>query len=66
MRPVMVSLFLTTILSCNEVIGVLNRLQNIALLSSQQKIEILTELKKVAPSCPVIIKSHDTKTKTSN
>jgi hypothetical protein len=51
------SLFLTTILSCNQVVGVLNRLQNIALLSSQQKNEILAELRKTVPSCPVIIKS---------
>jgi hypothetical protein len=60
------SLFLTTILSCNQVIGVLNRLQNIALLSPQQKVEILAELKRVAPSCPVIIKSNDKKTKAGN
>jgi hypothetical protein len=57
----MVSIFLTTILSCNQVISVLNRLQNIALLSSQQKMEILVELKKVVPSCPVIIKSTENK-----
>ena len=60
------SLVLTTILSCNQVIAVINRLQNISLLSSQQKTEILVELKRVVPSCPVIIKSNDTKTKTGN
>jgi hypothetical protein len=60
------SLFLTTILSCNQVIGVLNRLQNIALLTPQQKTEILVELKKVVPSCPVIIKPNDSKTKAGN
>lgn len=60
------SLFLTTILNCNQVIGVLNRLQNIALLSPQQKTEILAELKRVAPSCPVIIKPNDSKTKAGN
>ncbi len=60
------SLLLTTVLSCNQVISILNRLQNITLLSPQQKVEILAELKRVAPSCPVIIKSNDTKTKTGN
>lgn len=60
------SLFLTTILNCNQVIGVLNRLQNIALLSPQQKTEILVELKRVVSSCPVIIKSNDSKTKAGN
>jgi len=60
------SLFLTTILSCNQVVGVLNRLQNIALLTPQQKNEILVELRKTVPSCPVIIKSNDTKRKAGN
>ena len=60
------SLLLTTVLSCNQVISILNRLQNITLLSPQQKTEILVELKRVVPSCPVIIKSNDIKTKTGN
>ena len=60
------SLFLTTILNCNQVTGILVRLQNIALLTPQQRLEIVTELKTVVPSCPVIIKPNDTKTKTGN
>ncbi len=60
------SLFLTTILNCNQVMGVLVRLQNIALLTPQQRVEIVTELKRVVPSCPVIIKPNDPKTKTGN
>jgi hypothetical protein len=60
------SLFLTTILNCNQVMGVLVRLQNIALLTPQQRVEIVTELKRVVPSCPVIIKPNDPKTKAGN
>jgi hypothetical protein len=45
---------------------ILNRSQNIAMLSLQQKTEILEELRTVSPSCPVIIKSNDSKTKTGN
>ncbi len=57
----MVSLFLTTILSCSDIVMIANRLVNIRLLSSQQKTEILLELKKVVPSCPLIIKSNGRK-----
>jgi hypothetical protein len=59
-------IFLTTILNCNQVMGVLARLQNIALLTPQQRLEIVTELKRVVPSCPVIIKPNDPKTKAGN
>ena len=59
-------IFLTTILNCNQIMGVLTRLQNIALLTPQQRLEIVTELKTVVPSCPVIIKSNDSKTKAGN
>ncbi len=51
MEPV----FLVTILTCNQVIGIANRLRRIALLSPQQQSEILYELQKAVPSCPVKI-----------
>jgi len=51
MEPIL----LTTILTCQQVIGIVNRLQNIALLNSQQKIEIILELRNSVPSCPVKI-----------
>lgn len=59
-------IFLTTILNCNQIMGVLTRLQNIALLTPQQRLEIVTELKTVVPSCPVIIRPNDPKTKAGN
>jgi hypothetical protein len=49
------SVFLITFLSYNQVLAIANKLQNIAMLTSQQKSEIIQELKKVVPTCPVII-----------
>lgn len=54
----MVPLFLTTILSCSEIVMIANRLVNIRMLTLEQKTEILVELKKVVPSCPLIIKPN--------
>jgi hypothetical protein len=51
------NIFLITFLSCSQVQAIAARLQNIALLTSQQKNEIIEEIKKVVPSCPVIIKN---------
>lgn len=52
------SLFITTILSCRQVSMIANKLVTIKLLTPEQKIEILLELKKTVPSCPLIIKSN--------
>ena len=54
----MVPLFLTTILSCSDIMIIANKLVNVKLLTSEQKTEILLELKKVVPSCPLIIKPN--------
>jgi hypothetical protein len=53
------SIFLVTFLSCSQVHVIINRLQNIAMLTLHQKNEIARELKKVVPSCPIIIKKND-------
>jgi hypothetical protein len=50
------SIFLVTVLNCSQVNAVAQKLQGIALLTSKQKIEIVQELRKVVPSCPIIIK----------
>ena len=54
----MVSVFLTTILSCSDVIKIADRLVGVKLLTPEQKIEILWELKKIVPSCPLIVKPN--------
>lgn len=60
------SIFLTTVLSCRQVFGTINRVQSVIGLTNQQKIEIVNELRKVVPSCPVIIQKDDRSTKTRN
>ena len=51
------NIFLITFLSCSQVQAIATRLQNIALLTSHQKNEIIEEIKKVVPTCPIIIKN---------
>ncbi len=46
---------LATILSCSQLVTIINRLKQVAMLSPKQHMEIITELQKVVPSCPVKI-----------
>lgn len=57
----MVPLYLTIFLSCSQVFSIANRIQNIVGLNYHQKIEIVNELRKVVPSCPVIIINSESK-----
>ena len=53
----MVALILsTTILSCPQAIQLIANVSNVVGLTNQQKIQVIEELKKIVPSCPVIIK----------
>lgn len=47
------TLLLSTIISCNQAIGIIYRIQEIVGLTEIQKTEILSEIRKVIPSCPV-------------
>jgi hypothetical protein len=53
------SILLVTFLSCNQLSAIANRLQNITMLTTQQKNEIMIELIKVVPTCPVIIHQNE-------
>jgi hypothetical protein len=57
----MIPIFLTTILSCNQLLGIINRVFRNTSISYQQRYEIITELQKYIPSCPVIIQKYDSK-----
>jgi hypothetical protein len=46
---------LSTIISCSQAFSLLNRITNVVGLTPQQKIEIINEVRKVVPSCPVTI-----------
>ena len=49
----MIPVFATTIITCSQAIGIVNRLQQVVGLSYYQKMEIIREITKVIPSCPV-------------
>ena len=51
------SVLLVTFLNCSQVLAISNKLQNIAMITPEQKIAIVEELKKVVPTCPVVIKN---------
>lgn len=51
----MVVLLSTTLITCSQAIGIINRLQQVVGLTYTQKIEIIEELRKVIPSCPIKI-----------
>jgi hypothetical protein len=55
------TLFLTTVLSCQQLTSIANRLIGNKTLTIQQRNEILIQLRNDVPSCPLIIKSNDTK-----
>lgn len=51
----MVVLFTATIISCSDAIGILNRLQSVANLTQQQKIELSKVVRQHVPTCPIKI-----------
>ena len=52
----MVVILSATIISCSQALQVIDKLQKIVGLTPIQKSEILVEIKKVIPSCPVTVK----------
>jgi hypothetical protein len=51
-----VSVFLATIISCNQLLSIFNRLEKNLGLTPQQKFEVVRELRGYFKSCPIIIK----------
>lgn len=60
----MLEILSITIISCSQAFRIFNRLQNLAGLTPAQKIEIIGEIKKVIPSCPILIQ-NDTQKQTT-
>ena len=46
---------LSTIISCSQAFSLIARITNVVGLTPHQKIEIVKEVHKVVPSCPVTI-----------
>jgi hypothetical protein len=57
----MVEIFSVTIISCFQAFAIFNRLQNVVELTPKQKTEFIQEIKKVIPSCPIIIQNDTQK-----
>ena len=55
----MVTLLLTTTISCADALSIIHRLTKVAGLTSIQKSEIIQEVRKAVPFCPVTIKKDD-------
>jgi hypothetical protein len=46
---------LSTILSCSQAFSLVNRISSVVGLTPQQRLEVINEIRKVVPSCPVTI-----------
>lgn len=55
----MQSIFLTTVISCSQALTTLSRLTSLVGLTEHQKSEIVIEIKKIIPSCPITIKRDE-------
>ena len=55
----MVTLLLTTTISCADALSIIDRLTKVAGLTPIQKTEIIQEVRKTIPFCPVTIKKDD-------
>ena len=52
----MVALFLTTTISCSDALNIIQRITKVVGLTQLQKTEIVQEIRKSIPFCPVIVK----------
>ena len=52
----MVALFLTTIISCKQAFGIIQRIQSNNMLNETAKTELIEMIRDTIPSCPVTIK----------
>ena len=49
----MVVLYASTIISCSDALNLIHRLTKVVGLSEVQRTEIVQEIRKVIPSCPI-------------
>ena len=52
----MVALFLATTISCTDALNIIQRITKVVGLTDLQKTEIVQEIRKTIPFCPVIVK----------
>jgi len=44
-----------SIITCSQAFGLVNRISNVVGLTPQQRLDVIQEVRKVIPSCPVTI-----------
>ena len=59
----MVPLMFSTIISCSQAVGLINRVYSMVNLTAVQKAEIIAELRSLVPTCPVTIKKDEPRKK---
>ena len=59
----MLPLMFSTIISCSQAVGLINRIASMVDLTSKQRTEIIAELRSLIPSCPVTIKRDEPRKK---
>ena len=55
----MITLLLTTTISCADALSLIHRLSRVVGLTPIQRTEIIQEIRKVVPFCPITIKKDD-------
>ncbi len=60
---IMSAIILTTVISCSQALSIINRVTSVVGLNDKQKFEIISELKKIVPSCPITIKKDEPRKK---
>lgn len=55
----MVVLLSATVITCSQALGIIQRLTNITALTEQQKNEIIQEVRKTIPFCPIKVVKDD-------
>lgn len=55
----MVPLIAATIITCSDAAGIINKIVSSIGLTNQQKIEVISELRKLIPTCPVTVKKDE-------
>ena len=53
------ALILITVITCNQAFDIVNKISSALGLNYQQKLEVISEIKKVVPSCPFTIKTNE-------
>ena len=50
-----------SIITCSQAFGLVNRISNVVGLTPQQRLDVIQEVRKVIPSCPVTIQKDVSK-----